>query len=370
MSLRRSLVLSSALAVLVAASACNSSTPPGAAKGGPAPGATAGGDLSGKRFILLMNNNSPFWDAVGVGVKQAAKDLGVEAVLETNDGTPQGQINKLQQYGTQNDVAGVAISVTEGDNVAIADEMKALRNKGIQVITIDSDLSAQNDPTARAGFIGTINKQAGVELGKALVGLRPEGGQYVTFVGQTGAQNAIERVSGVKEGAGAKFESRDNMADAVDLSKARQNVRDAISNHPQLNALVGIWSYNAPAIVDVLKEKGDRSKYSVAVFDAEPQAIVGMGEGNIDVMIVQNPYEMGFRGIKLLKALATNDEAGIKEIFPKHGEPGGETNDTGLKVVVPDTGSPLKAEMFGPTVQFMKLSDFQNWMKQYNLQGS
>lgn len=368
MPFRRPLAWSGVCLLLLAAAACSSSkTPPNpeVSSGGTSPGATAGG----KRFIVLMNNNSPFWDAVGVGVKQAAKELGVEAVLETNDGTPQGQINKLQQYGTQSDVAGVAISVTEGDNLAIADEMKALQAKGIHVVTIDSDVNAQNYPDARVGFIGTNNKQAGIELGKALMGLRPDGGQYVTFVGQTGAQNAMERVGGVKEGA-AKFESRDNMADSVDLSKARQNVRDAIANHPQLNALVGIWSYNAPAIVDVLKEKGDRSKYAVAVFDAEPQAIVGMGEGNIDVMVVQNPYEMGYRGIKLLKALAADDQAAVKEIFPKKGEPGGDLNDTGLKVVVPDAGSKLTAEVFGPSVQFMKLSDFQNWLKQYNLEGS
>ncbi len=368
MPFRRPLVWTSVFAVLLASAACSSSTP------SPAPSGTSGSatsaDPSGKRFIVLMNNNSPFWDAVGVGVKQAAEELKVTAVLETNDGTPQGQISKLQQYGTQSDIAGVAISVTEGDNLALAEEMKALRDKGIHVVTIDSDVNAKNYPDARFAFIGTNNEQAGVELGKALTGLRPDGGQYVTFVGQTGAQNAIERVSGVKQGAGAKFESRDNMADMVDPSRARQNVRDAVANHPQLNALVGIWSYNAPAIVDVLREQGNRSKYAVAVFDAEPQAIEAMSAGDIDVMIVQNPYEMGYRGIKLLEALASGDQATVKELFPTHGQPGGDVNDTGLKVIVPDAGSQLSAEVFGPTSQFMKLSDFRDWLKKYNLQGS
>jgi ribose transport system substrate-binding protein len=334
------------------------------------PGGSSSGAARGKRFIVLMNNNSPFWDAVGVGVKQAATELGVNAVLETNDGSPQGQLNKLLQYGTQGDVAGVAISVTEADNLAIAEEMKRLRDKGIQVITIDSDVNRDNYPDARSAFVGTNNYQAGVELGKALAGLRPEGGQYVTFVGLTGAQNAVERVSGVKQGAGEKFEARDNMADNVDPTRARQNVRDAMANHPGLNALVGIWSYNAPAIVDVVREKRNRDKFAVAVFDAEPQAIEAMAAGDIDVMVVQNPYEMGYRGVKLLKALAEGDQATVAALFPRLGQPGGDINDTGLKVVVPDGGSPLSAERFGETTQFMKLSEFRDWLEKYDLRGS
>ena len=42
------------------------------------------------------------------------------------------------------------------------------------------------------------------------------------------------------------------MEDAVNESKARNNVTAAIQNHPNLNILAGIWSYNAPAIADVV----------------------------------------------------------------------------------------------------------------------
>ena len=37
---------------------------------------------------------------------------------------------------------------------------------------------------------------------------------------------------------------------------------------------VGIWSYNAPAIADVVDEKGSRDKYTIVVFDAEPEAAI------------------------------------------------------------------------------------------------
>ncbi len=46
----------------------------------------------------------------------------------------------------------------------------------------------------------------------------------------------------------------------ADRSRARDNVRDVIGKFPDLNFLVGIWSYNAPAIVDVVKEKNARDR--------------------------------------------------------------------------------------------------------------
>ena len=63
-------------------------------------------------------------------------------------------------------------------------------------------------------------------LVRVQTGLRPGGGEYVTFVGRLGAQNAIERIDGFAQGAGDKFKSRDKMGDNIDLLKARQNVRD------------------------------------------------------------------------------------------------------------------------------------------------
>jgi ribose transport system substrate-binding protein len=333
---------------------------------------TAGGE---KRIIVLTNGNSPFWDACRVGIQEAEKDLGLKnvglsAVLEVNDGTPQGQIDKLRQFASQSDIVAVGISPCDAANVAVAELMRQLKTKGVQVVTIDSDVDRDKLRDARFAFIGTDNLAGGRELGKCAKYLRPEGGEYVTFVGRTGAQNAIERVGGVRQGAGDKFKSLDNMGDDTDLTRARENVRNAIRNHPKLNTLVGIWSYNAPAIVDVVTEMKNRDKFTIVTFDAEPLAIKQMSEGAIDAMVVQNPYEMGYQGVRLLKALIENDQDTVKTMFPTQGKPEGDIYDTGIKVVVPDQGSPLKSEMFEKKTQFLKLSTFREWLEKYKLTGS
>lgn len=329
-----------------------------------------------KRLIFLTNNSAPFWDAVRAGVDDANKDLdlaaaGFHAVMDVNDGKLESQIDKLRRYATESDVAGVAISVIRADNAAIADELRNLRKQGIPVVTVDADVDRETARDARVAFIGTDNLKGGQVLGQCARMLRPEGGEYVAFFGEASSQNVVERTGGFAEGAGDAFLQKDLMADGVDLSKARDNVRNAIRNHPDLNILVGIWSYNAPAIVDVaVNELKRRSDFTIVTFDAEPGAIEMMGQGGIDAMVVQNPYAMGRQSMKLLKALNQNDKTMIEEMLPGLGQPNGDLYDTGLKVVVPNADSPVKADSLPQNVQHLTLKEFQEWLAKYGLSGS
>src|SRR5947209_12510431 len=183
------------------------STAPAVRPAGGAAGST--GDAGEKRIIIITNGDSPFWTAARVGLQEAETELnlaksGLRASLEINNSKPQGQIDLLRQYATQSDIVGIGISPVVADNVAVAEEMSNLRKKGVHVITVDSDVDRARFRDARYAFIGTDNLAGGRELGKCTLGLRPEGGQYVTFVGHTGAQNALDRVQGVRQGAGPR----------------------------------------------------------------------------------------------------------------------------------------------------------------------
>jgi ribose transport system substrate-binding protein len=163
------------------------------------------------------------------------------------------------------------------------------------------------------------------------VQLLPGGGKAVAFVGIRSAQNAQERVNGFKDGAGAQIQVVDVMEDSGDVNKARRNVAAALQNHPDLKMLVGIWSYNAPAIVDEVKAAGKRSSLKLVTFDAEPNTLLALKEGLLDATAVQNPYMMGYFGVKVLKALLNRDEATVKAVVGELG-----IKDTGIRLVTPD----------------------------------
>jgi ribose transport system substrate-binding protein len=333
-----------------------------------------------KRIVFLTNGSDPFWDACRSGLEEGAKKYELEKAgyavsMEVNNGKPQGQIDKLRQFASQGDVAAVAISVIQADNAAIIEEMKNLHSKGIKIITVDADVNREKFREARPYYIGTDNIVGGRALGtagKAILESRgkKEGG-YVQFAGFTDNDNARNRMNGFKEAVGDAFTEKDRMSDSMDKSKARDNVRNAIANHPDLVALVGIWAYNAPAIAQVVTETNSRDKYTVVTFDAQAVAIEEMAKGNIDAMVVQNPFDMGVQTVRLLKAMLSDDQATLKEMFPNSGQPDGDIYSTGLRVVAPDGETPLQPELFdAKTVEFMRLSEFREWLAKYKLTSS
>jgi ribose transport system substrate-binding protein len=279
------------------------------------------------RFVFVTNSNSPFWDAARKGLDDAGREFGAEVELIRNDSSTAGQIRRLEQAGAQRDVKGVMVSVVEPNASGIIDQMKALRAKGIPVLALDCD----GQKETRDAYIGTNNVEAGRVLGKAAFQLLPEGGKAVAFVGIRSAQNAQERIRGFKEGAGQKIQVVDVMEDSGDVNKARRNVAAALQNHPDAKMLVGIWSYNAPAIVDEVRAAGKRSSLKLVTFDAEPNTLLALREGFLDATAVQNPYMMGYLGVKVLKAMLDKDEAAVKSVV---GETG--IKDTGVRLVTPD----------------------------------
>ncbi len=332
-----------------------------------------------KRIIMLVNGDDPFWDAMYKGMEQAEKDLkladvGLRVAMDKPDFTEDMQINKLKQYASQTDIAAVAISPVNASNQAIAEGMRELRKKGIPVFCIDSDMGKDFQDT-RIAYLGTNNRVAGGELGKCAKGLMGTG-KYATFVGKDDVQNAIERIGGFGEGAGATFELATSLTDQADSNQAQENVKTALNNFPDLNCLVGIWAYNAHAIAQVVKDRGVREKTKVVVFDAAQAAIADMESGDIDAMVVQNPYQMGYLGTELMKAFIEKDATTIQETYPSYDPAtgkfaeGGDVYATELRVVIPDEKSPVKPELFNPDTKFFYLRDFKAWLTERGLVNS
>lgn len=333
-----------------------------------------------KRFVFVTNGDDPFWDALNSGLQVGKEKYnlaadGYDVARYVNDSTAIGQVNLMRQFGNDPEIAGVAISVIEANNAATVEEMKKLQAKGVKVITVDSDVERKQFRDARSFYIGTENYTGGKALGTAAKAILEAKGQkkgaYAQFAGYVTVDNAKMRMDGVKDALGDAYEERDRMADNMDLSVARDNVRTALTNHSDLNLLVGIWAYNAPAIAEVVADRKAREKTTVVTFDAQELAITKMGDGQIDAMVVQDPFDMGVQTVRLLKAMCEDNKEEIATMFPKLGESDGEIFTTGLRVVVPTADSPVKPDMFDPkVVEFMTLPEFQAWLKKYGLRSS
>jgi ribose transport system substrate-binding protein len=284
-------------------------------------------------------------------------EFGAQVELRRNEGQPEGQIRLLEDALSLPDVKGVAVSVLEAESPGIADKMRDLQRQGKIVIAIDSDGQAD----ARRAYIGTNNRKAGVAAGKAAASIRPGGGETTVFVGKAAAANAIERREGFFEGAGPAFKQVEVFTDDGDKNRAQLNVQTAITKYPDLGVFLGLWSYNAPRIAEEVGKSPElRKRTNVVTFDLDELAVEHVEAGRIDATVCQNPYEMGYQGVRLLKALIEKDSKTVEEMLP-----GGATViDTGVRVIVPSKDSPVKGN------NVIDIHEMKSWLASKGLKSS
>jgi ribose transport system substrate-binding protein len=109
----------------------------------------------------------------------------------------------------------------------------------------------------------------------------------------------------VVEGGG--FKILGTLTDAFDLAKAKANAEDALSRHPELDAMIGLFAYNPPAILQALEQAGKLQTVKVIGFDEDEGTLAGIQSAAVHGTVVQNPYEYGYQSVKVLHALAGGD---------------------------------------------------------------
>jgi ribose transport system substrate-binding protein len=134
------------------------------------------------------------------------------------------------------------------------------------------------------------------------------------FVGKLDARNAQERVQGIKESlAGSTIRIIDVRTDDVDDVRAKANAADTLVRYPDVKALVGLWSYNGPAILNAVREAGKAGRVRIVAFDEADETLAGIKDGAIHATVVQQPYEFGYQAITRMAQAVRGDRTFIPE---------------------------------------------------------
>jgi ribose transport system substrate-binding protein len=261
---------------------------------------------STKRLAFVTNNASDFWAIARKGTEKAdgeLTDVSVEFRIPP-DGTAAEQkriVDDLLAKG----IDGIAISPVDPANQTPLINETA---KQALVFTQDSD-APQSDRTA---YVGTDNVAAGRQAGGLIKEALPDGGKIMVFVGKKDARNAQERYQGIQEALqGSKVEIIDVRTDDADRVRAKSNVADTLVKYPDIKGLVGLWSYNGPAILNALTEAGKLNQVKVICFDEEDETLAGVKAGTIYATVVQQPFEFGYQAIKMMAQVLSGDKSGI-----------------------------------------------------------
>jgi len=288
----------------------------------PAPsGSTPTSSIVKPRFAFVTNNVSAFWTIAKKGLDKAAQELNVDVEFRPPSTGAIAEQQSIIEDLLNKGIDGITVSpIDPANQTGFLDKVAAQ----VPLLCHDSDAPQSK----RLAYVGTNNYQAGLEAGKLLKEALPQGGKIMLFVGTLDAQNAQDRKKGIEdEIQGSTIQILDTRTDQVDTVKARSNAEDAMLTYPDLACLVGLWSYNGPALAAAVKGANKVGTIKVVCFDEDAETLQAVVDGVIHGTVVQKPFEMGYQSIKLLNEIAKGNKAAI---------PANGILDTGVLVVRKD----------------------------------
>jgi ABC-type sugar transport system, periplasmic component len=262
-----------------------------------------------QQLAFVVNASSDFWKLAEAGVKKAQGELpNYELQFRyPAQGTAAAQNALMDDLVT----AGVdAIMISSADPKNSIDAFNRIAAQ-VPLFTTDSDAPDSD----RIAYLGSSNTEAGIQAGEEMVkAMAGKEGKCMGFVGFLGADNAVERIAGFRKAIEGKgIELVDVRGDDVDFTRARTNVDDVLVANPEINCMVGFYSYNPPKIYEALQAAGKLGQITVVAFDEDPVTLGAVKEGSFASTVVQQPFEWGYQGMKLMAKYLEGDKSGIPD---------------------------------------------------------
>ncbi|MEA2554453.1 MAG: ribose transport system substrate-binding protein [Fimbriimonadaceae bacterium] len=259
----------------------------------------AGAKTALKIALIAKSSTNPVFLASRTGAEDAAKEFGAKNNVDiTIDWlTPQTESGEEQ-------AKRIASAVNQGDNVILISCSDAAKvtgaindavDKGVQVMTFDSDAPASK----RFAFYGTDDETCGKQVMEELAKQMNGKGNVAILAGNQNAPNLQKRANAVREEAkkypGIKIV--DVFYHNETPNDANAAVRQAMSANPQINgwAMVGGWPLFAKSLLDL-----DPNKVKIVAVDALPAQLAYVEKGVAPVLLAQPVYEWGHTSVGMI----------------------------------------------------------------------
>jgi len=272
---------------------------------------------------FVTNGIASFWVIAEAGARAAAAELGVNVEIRMPPSPEvENQKRMLEELVTL-EVDGVAVSPIDPDN---QNDLLNMVAQNTNLITHDSDAPKSN----RLGYVGMSNYSAGRMCGELVKEALPDGGSLIIFVGRLEQLNARQRRQGVidellgrdfnpdrfdKPGSvieGKGYQILSTRTDNFDFAKAKSLAEDAIVRHPDLGAMVGLFAYNPPNILEALKTADKLGQIKLIGFDEADETLQAIKDGHCVGTVVQDPWMYGYKSVELLAKMARGDDSVFK----------------------------------------------------------
>jgi len=330
-------LLAVALAALLAVTACGSSS---------SSSSSGGGSGAVKLGLITKTETNPFFVKMKEGAQKEADAKGAKLLtaagkFDTDNASQVTAIENMVAAGVK------GILITPSDTKAIVPAIQKARDKGVEVIALDTPTDPQSAVDA---LFATNNYDAGLLIGKyakAAMGGKPA--KIATLDLAPGITVGILRHNGFLTGFGAANVDQNATQLATgsqvacsqdtqgDQAKGQTAMENCLQKAPNVNLLYTINEPTALGAYTALKAAGKQNQVTIVSVDGGCTGVRGVKAGQIAATSQQYPLKMASLGVAAVVKYA---KTGTK--------PHGYT-DTGVTLITnkPAKGVPSKNVAFG-----------------------
>jgi ribose transport system substrate-binding protein len=296
--------------------------------------------------VIPKGTTHVFWQSIHAGAAKAAKELGVAIIWRgpLREDERDSQVSEVEGFVSRG-VSGIVLAPL--DEAALAPPVADAKRAGIPVVIIDSGLKG-NDFVS---FVATDNRKGGRLAGEHLSSLLHDKGRVVMLRYAEGSESTIQREEGfleaIKGHSGIEVVSA-NQYGGADVEGAYKRSEALLSGLKRADGQLdvdGIFTPNESttlAMLRVLEGNGWAGKVRFVGFDASDTLLKGMSDGTINALVLQDPVNMGYLGVKTIVAHI-------------HGQPVEKRIDTGVRLVA-------REHMNDPDVKDLLHPDLAQWL--------
>ena len=276
------------------------------------------------------------------GANKAGRELGIDVVWKgpVREDDRSEQVRVVEDFVTRG-VDGIVLAPL--DDTALVPSVKEAAARKIPVVIIDSDIEWQD----RVSFVATDNYAAGGAAARRLSALLSGKGNVAMMRYEEGSASTMQREKGfsdtlAKEFAGVRVVSENQYGGAT-TETAYKTAENILVKLPGLD---GVFCPNESTTFGMLRalEDAHRAGHVKFVgFDASTKLVDALSKGEIQGLVVQNPFAMGERGVAALASVWD-------------GKPIEKRVDTGVVVATPEN-------MKEPAVAALLSPDLDKWLR-------
>ncbi len=291
--------------------------------------------------IIVKDTTSFYWQIVLAGARKAGKDLGVNVpeLGAQSESDINGQISILENAVSQQPAA-IVIAPTQFAALGKPIDEAA---KSVKIIGIDSAA----DSKAFTSFLTTDNVEGGRVAADGLAAAieakygKAEG-DVALITSIPGVGSLDQRAKGFKEQLAAKYPGLKLVADKVADGQATTGLNimtDLITANPNLRGVFASNLIMAQGAGQAVAENNMGDSIKLVGFDSDDKLVKFLGDGTIAALVVQDPFRMGYDGVKT--ALAASK-----------GESVPANVDTGANLITKaNMDSPRSQELLNPKIK-------------------